>query len=1026
MSKRIFLLVFLLCTTCRFLNTIEAQVPTWTIDLFGKEKKTEQFQAWTNDLLGKLKKPEQFQDRKLGSEKMAEKKFTPLRHFFQNNFTHYNYYYNTNNKIKTVIERAKEAQKDDYNNLLSYYPYSLENTASQKTELDSALLKSTAGILLHDLRNDWIDNMYLLMGKAFYFRKDFDSAAATFQFINYNLFPRKKNEEDDIIVGTSNASTKSRISIANNESTSLLKSITTLPPSRNDALIWMARTFIEQDELGEAASLINTLQNDPNLPNRLKDDLEEVNAYWFYKQNIYDSTAFHLEKSLSNAETKQDRARSEFLLAQLYELTNQYSKASHFYSSVSAHTVVPLMDIYARLNKAKLLKGTNTNELNNSINQLLKMAKKDKFEKFRDILYYSAAELALQKKDTTASIKYFNKSIQFNQSNSSHKNKAFLQLADIAYQQKIYKKAYEYYDSLQLNDTSLAERLDIIKTKKSALAKIVEKIIIIEREDSLQNIAAMNQLDRTVLIKKIVKRLRKDQGLKEETDMGGALMSFDNSIDNKKNEPIDLFSDGNKGEWYFYNSSLKSKGLTDFKRKWGSRKNTDNWRRKNAIETAVNNSNQSLTNNITPNDIDKAAGPSLSIGSTNKNPKDTTLQKELSYEALLANIPLTIESMNASNNLLANNLYELAQLYQQELEDFEQAIIQYELSLKRYPDSLYKGELYLGLYFCYSKLGREDKAAQYKQLLTQKFAGSRSEILVNNPTSISSNSKNIEGTNQYNKIYNLFIEGRFEEAVSEKQKADSVYGNNLWTPQLLYIEAVFYIKQRKDSIAIDVLTKINKLYPQSNLAQKTTTLIDVVKRRSSIEEYLSKLEITRVPEEVLEKNNENLILSTKDSVNQKISSKASPAKDSVNLNVSAAKDSIENVNIAGSKYLFNAEGPHSVIMILNKVDVTYINETKNSLDRYVRSNFYNQSITVTKDAIDKDNIIFVFSDFTNIQVAYEFLLKIKKASLEELSWLPSSKYSFLPISGENLVVLKTNKDIADYMNWLKKNYPFKL
>jgi hypothetical protein len=203
-------------------------------------------------------------------------------------------------------------------------------------------------------------------------------------------------------------------------------------------------------------------------------------------------------------------------------------------------------------------------------------------------------------------------------------------------------------------------------------------------------------------------------------------------------------------------------------------------------------------------------------------------------------------------------------------------------------------------------------------------------------------------------------------------------------------------------------------------------LIEVLKRRSSIEEYLSKLEITRVPDEVVEKNNENLILSTKDSVNQKISTKAYPAKDSVNLNVSAAKDSIGNVNVAGSQYLFNAAGPHSVIMILNKVDGTYINESKNSLDRYVRSNFYNQSITVTKDAIDKDNIIFVFSDFTNIQVAYEFLLKIKKASLEELSWLPSSKYSFLPISGENLVVLKTNKDIADYISWLKKNYPVKL
>jgi len=1020
MLKRIFLLVFLLCATCRFLNTIEAQAPTWTIDLLGKEKK-----------------PAQFQDRKLGSEKMAEKKFTFLRHFFQNNFTHYNYYYNTNNKIKIVIERAKEIQKDDYGVLLSFYPYSLENTASQKTELDSALLKSTAGILLHDLRNDWIDNMYLLMGKAFYFRKDFDSAAATFQFINYNLFPRKKNEDDDRIIGTSNASTKSRISIANNETTSLFKKITSLPPSRNDALIWMARTFIEQDELGESASLINTLQNDPNLPIRLKDDLEEVNAYWFYKQNIYDSTSVHLQKSLSNAESKQDRARSEFLLAQLYELTNQYNKASQFYSSVSAHTVLPLMDIYARLNKAKLLKGSNTNELNNSINQLLKMAKKDKFEKFRDILFYSAAELSLQKKDTIASIKYFNKSIHYNQSNLSHKNKAFLQLADIAYQQKIYKKAYEYYDSLQLTDTSIAVSLDIIKTKKSALAKIVEKIDIIDREDSLQTIAAMTSPDRMVLIKKIVKRLRKNQGLKEEADMGGTMMGFDNPIDNKKNEPNDLFSDGNKGEWYFYNSSLKSKGLADFKRKWGTRKNSDNWRRKNAVETPVNNLNQSFTNNTNPNDIDKAADPSLSTESANKNPNDTSLQKEISFESLLANIPLTVESMNSSNKLLAKSLFELAQLYQQDLEDYEQAIIEYEHSLKRYPDSLYDGELYLGLSFCYSKLGKNDKAAEYKKLLSQNFVGSHSEILLNNPTTLTSKSKNTEGTNKYNTIYNLFIEGKFEEALSEKKKADSIYGNNLWTPQLLYIEAVFYIKQRKDSIAIDLLGKINTLYPLSNIAQKTATMIDVLKRRTSIEEYLSKLEITRVPDNLSEnnigpidstKNNENLIPSSpnsKDSNNQKIST-GGLSKDSVNLSVQPARDSIDKATIPLSKYLFNGDATHKVIMILNKVDGTYINESKNSLDRYVRSNFPNQQIALTKDAIDKDNIIFLFSDFNNIQTSYEFLLKIKKVTFEELSWLPINKYSFYPISEENLVVLKTKKDIAEYISWLKKNYPYKL
>ena len=179
--------------------------------------------AWTINLLDSSKRSKKFEERKLGSEKMAEKKFTVVRHVFQNNYTHYNYYYNASNKISAVIERAKGVQKDDYTKLLNYYPYSLENTATQKTELDSVIYKATAGILLHDLRNDWIDNMYLLIGKAYFLRKDFDSAAATFQFINYNLFPRKKNEDDNRIVGTRDDAGSGNLSIANKEKRNILQ-----------------------------------------------------------------------------------------------------------------------------------------------------------------------------------------------------------------------------------------------------------------------------------------------------------------------------------------------------------------------------------------------------------------------------------------------------------------------------------------------------------------------------------------------------------------------------------------------------------------------------------------------------------------------------------------------------------------------------------------------------------------------------------------------------------------------------------
>ncbi|MCW3092532.1 MAG: hypothetical protein JWP81_3601 [Ferruginibacter sp.] len=1074
-------MIFTLFVGCIFFNSAMAQAPTWTIDLLGKEKK-----------------PEKFENRKLGSEKMADKKFTLVRHFFQNNYTHYNYYYNARNKINSVIERAKAAQKDDYTMLLSYYPFTLENTAAQKSELDSVIFKATAGILLHDLRNDWVDNMYMMMGKAFFFRKDFDSAAATFQFINYNLFPRKKHEEDNRIVGTSDASSDSRLSIANKEKQNILQKVTAEPPSRNDALIWMARTLIEQNEMGESAGLINTLQYDPNLPARLRNDLDDINAYWFYKQNIYDSAANYLEKALSNADTKQDFSRSEFLLAQLYEITNQFDKATTFYQRASIHTVDPLMDIHARLNNAKMLKNSNPEELTNSINNLVRMAKKDKYESYRDIIYYSAGELAMQKPDSNAAVEYFNKSLQYNELNLSYKNKTFLQLADIAFNRKQYRAAFAWYDSLQSGDTTLTDRIASIQARRNALSKIVEKIVIVEREDSLQAIAAMAPAAREAFVKKMVKRLRKDKGLKE-TDAsagGGTMIGFDTPFGNKKDEPVDLFAAANKGEWYFYNASTKSKGYNDFKRKWGAVKNTDNWRRKNAAEAAAPNPadpGQGLAN--TPDDIDKPAtvtNPATNIGgkdaansNAGNNPNAIVQPDDISFEGLMSNIPINAEKLAASNTLLSINLFELARLIQNELEDYQQAIVTYEQSLLRYPDSLYNGELYFGLYYCYSKLGYADKAAYYKNLLNKNFAASRSALLLNNPAAANPQAKNAEGTKRYQDIYNLFIEGDFDRAFAEKKKADSVYGKNYWSPQLLYIEAVYHIKQHADSSAINVLKNIAGLYPTAKLTPKALRMIDVLKRRTEIENYLTNLQITRAKDDEivtiddrspLIRNDLNLIKSptnvidtgktvikpsamqvkdtlktpppivTKDTVKTIMPPVAIPSiKDSLQLikqpvvKNDPAKKIVAPVTLPKVKdtlakgpnffsngpFMINTTLPHNVIMVMDKVDITYINESKNAFTRYLNESFKGEPITLVRDAIDKDRSVLIFTSFADVPAAYRFLEKLKKAAPEEISWLPANKYNFYLISDENLQLLKTNKDFVGYINLLNKIYPGK-
>ena len=975
MLKRTISPIFIFLVFSGFSMPLFAQGPTWTLDPFGKEKK-----------------PEKFENRKLGSEKTAEKKFTVVRNVYQNNVTHYNYYFNANNRVNTVIDRAKLSMKDDYTNMLAFYPYTLESTSTQKNELDSVIYTSTAGILLHDLRNDWIDNMYLLIGKAYFYRKDFDSALMTFQFINYNLFPRKrKNDDDDRIVGSNTTS------IANKEKTNILKKLTALPPSRNEAIIWLARTLIEQNEFAESGSLINTLQVDPNLPKRLRNDLDEVAAYWFFKQGNFDSTAKHLEKALSTADNKQDQARWEFLLAQLYEKNGNFEKASSYYDKASKHTVDPLMDIHARLNDAKMLRtGGNPKELDKAIDNLAKMGRRDKYDAYRDIVYYSAGELSLQKPDTNGAISFFRKSLKYNTDNINYKNRAFLKLGDIAYSRKQYRLAAAMYDSLQNgSDSILNLQIAKIQSRKEALVKIAAAITVIEKEDSVQRIALMPAAEREDYLKKMLRRLRKEKGYKDDGSSSGG---FDNSpFANNNNQPVDLFANNSKGEWYFNNSSLKSRGFGEFKSKWGPRTNVDNWRRKAATEAVINNP-------VKPVGIGD-----VKPGGTNPKPGGKNAgaaTEDVSYETLMKDVPLTEEKLAASNDAIAENMIILAKAYQNDLEEYQLAADTYEEYLKRFPNRLLDGEVYLNLYFCYTKLGLKDKAAHYKDLLNSNFAKTASGQKLNNPSAGNSKIKDSEATILYADIYNLFIEGNFEKAMAEKKKADSLYGVNYWTPQLLYIEALQNVKNRNDSAAIKGLQMIISNNPTSPLKEKAATMIDVLKRRAEIEKYLTELQVTRAGETQLK-------------------TPETPAPVNKSVAPPVVKDTVAKVAapLTSGPFVMAVNTPHHIIMLLNKVDPVYITEARNALIRYSRENFYGQTININKDVLDADNNLLVITSFPDAAAAMIYYNKIKKDAASEISWLPAAKYSFLIITEDNLQKLKTNKNVTGYKALLNTQFP---
>ncbi len=1007
-----------------------------------------------------LIKPKKYENRKLASEKTGNKKFNFPRKVYHNTTTHYNYYFNANNRLNDLVVRAKTSFKDDYSQLLPFYNYSLDVTSQDKSELDSIIYKCTAGILLHDLRNSWIDNMYLLLAKAYFYRKDQDSAGLTLQYLNYAYAPKEEGGYH-IPIGSNASNDKGEFSIATVEKSSIWNKLTTRQPSRNESFIWQVRNHIEKNEFGEAAGVIEILRNDLNFPARLHTDLEEVLAYWFYKQKVYDSSAFHLNNALTEASTGQERARWEYLIAQMYQLDNKNEEAVEYYHRSIKHTTDPVMDVYARLNSIRINRSDNKNYMQENIDALHQMARRDKYENYRDIIYYAAASIELERKNFENALDDLLKSVKYTANNPAQRSQSFLLLGDMNFDRKIYPVAYNFYDSVEVNALSNDPDRNRVNDRKPPLKIITENTVSITRQDSLQALAKMPAEQREAFIKKLARQLRRAQGLKDEEveSVNPAVMQ----------QASDLFASTDKSnDFYFYNASAKARGFSEFKSRWGQRPNTDNWRR----QGAANRQNSGLAI------IDTGAAANTANNTSGKT-------ADISYEGLLQNVPLTDQQIAESNITVREALYTLAQTFLNKLEDYPSAIKAYEELLRRFPNNAYTEEILFNLANAYQKTGDKEKADFYKRALIASSPNGKLAKLIQNPALAKNNVQSGPATKKYEDIYNMFIEGNFERAKSEKKIADSIYGNSYWTPQLLFIESIYYVKQTEDSTAIKVLTNLTSLYSSNPMAERAKTMIDVLRRRKQIESDLAKLEITRnedvrkgMPVDntiVTKPANENAgtaipKVDNNPKVNNPINVKPEPPavkkdtvakppvitekpvvkkdtvaklpaitekpvvkKDTVAAPPVAKKPDIKKdtavappAPIVVKNFTFVSTDPQYVVLLMDKVDEVYASEARNAFNRYNRERFYNQPIAMSSLKLDERFNMVLEGPFNDAKAAVNYIDEVRPVTGSRiLPWLSANKYSFIIISNANLELLKTNKNMDAYQQLLREALPGK-
>jgi hypothetical protein len=119
--------------------------------------------------------------------------------FFHNLQSKYNGYFNANELVRDATEKLEAQHVDNFNKILDVYPaLAVDNPQAAAPDLDKATEK-VAVVATYHRPSHWVDDCYLLMGKAQYLKHDFESAEETFGYLTevYNPSLKRKRSKKD-------------------------------------------------------------------------------------------------------------------------------------------------------------------------------------------------------------------------------------------------------------------------------------------------------------------------------------------------------------------------------------------------------------------------------------------------------------------------------------------------------------------------------------------------------------------------------------------------------------------------------------------------------------------------------------------------------------------------------------------------------------------------------------------------------------------------------------------------------------
>lgn len=729
------------------------------------------------------------------NETMRRRKWNFGRKAVQNTFTRYNYFYNADRKMNEAEDNMRRAVQDNYDSLLNLFYFNPDiDSARVLTDMDTIIRKTSVGIQLHDPRGKWQDNLYLLTGKAYYYKGDYDNAAAAFKYIiseaeAERIAKAKKNNK-----GKKSAPVPLELGVEEKDG---LAGLLEHKSSKNEAMLWLAQTFTQDQNYGQAQSLLDMLRNDAKFPESLQGGLAMQQAFIDLQNKDYGNALKSLMVVADDPATEKTlRQRSAYLSGQLLQAEKRYAESDAYFRKAIDMNPPFDMDFYARIHIVQNnLKENNASEDAGAM--LNRMASDAKYRNYFDQIYYNLGIISLRSGATEDAQEQLRKSINYSQNNRHQKGISYMTLGELLFNGGNYNAAKSMYDTAVtlLTAADQPEYETALRLSKT-LDKIAAPASEIKQQDSLLALSALPEKEQRAAVRKYIREQEK---------------LLRDSLFASQNIPLanNAQSNGGAGEWYFANTSLLQQGSNAFKQKWGDRELKDNWRRS--------------TNFF--------AGAGSDDGIEEDEDK---MPEGLDEDSLMAAIPHTAEQIAKANKKLEEALFQLGKAYYNDLENYPKAIASYDQLAARYPDHEHQDEVLYHRYIMALHDNDSVKAIANRNQLQEKFPESTYSKALrssnDSPAAIASDEAIMA---HYDETYRLLMSKEYAQVISRANETEELFPaqSGRYAKQYNLLKAVAIAGTGDYRTADTMLTEFLKLNPQDSLSPWANDVLQFIKKQ---------------------------------------------------------------------------------------------------------------------------------------------------------------------------------------------------